>query len=99
MEETTANALREIADFLDQHPEIELRSIGVYSWLKAESPETFTSSARAMGVKPDVSDSYFASLNRAFGTIKFQICASKSSIGKKRTVIREVEEFVIGEAQ
>ena len=95
---TTAGTLREIADWLDQHPDVELTSAGFYAWLKFETPANFVGAVKALGVDPVISETYTAFIERQFGPVTFRISASKRGVGTTRTVVREVEEFVIGDA-
>lgn len=90
--------LRELADWLDEHPEVDLGVTGFYAWLKTETPESFSAAVKAIGVEPNLSETYSVTIKRNFGSVLFHLSALKEKIGKKRIVLREVEEFVIGDA-
>lgn len=88
--------LRELATFLEQHPEAPLptEKMVVYQW----GNESFLPAVKALGACKKKYSGYYATVSRMFGPIEYGVQISRENVCSKRVVgVRtEPERYVPG---
>lgn len=93
-----SDKLRRLADWLDEHTGMPASVSRVVFNLDSETAANFRIFGVLTGLEANLEDSHFASYKGYVAGCRIYLSAFKPSIGTKRTVVREVEEFVIGDA-
>ncbi len=95
--------LRDLADFLDEHPELPDPSVWACTWWHSGgTAEVFRTTCEALfplggaTVKPDDSRDE-VTVKRSFGPIAYEVQAKRSEVCETRTSVREVVEHVLPE--
>ena len=84
-----SQGLRELADFLDEHPALTPRGFTFYK--SNRTREGFIDLAQQLGsFQKEVTDNYY-NLNRHFGPITLQLYCDREVVCTKRIEMQEVE--------
>ncbi len=95
--------LRDLADFLDEHPELPDPHVWACTWWHGGgTAEVFRSACEVLfplggaTVKPD-DDRVGVVVKRSFGPVRYELQAKRSEVCETRTTTREVVEHVLPE--
>ena len=93
-------ALRQIADFYDKHPEVPLPDLVSMPIYTVNTPEEIAPIARAFGTSFKEYNSTFFKLTKQFGVIKLEVVAYRDQVCVKRVVgTKKVKKQVLAEYQ
>ena len=86
-----SQGLRELADFLDEHPDFKIREITINSYKTHR--EEFIACAQQLEPFEKSADEHYYSLTRMFGPIILNLYCDHSLVCTKRIVQKDVEEW------